>query len=268
MTRIDLLRLTSCQAENAEFVGKALAEYLRKRLRMETEFVGDIPWQRRERLLDAGAIHVGWICGLPYVQRAARARAAVELLAAPVMRGARYAGRPVYFSDIVVRCDSAARRFDDLQGARWAYNEPGSHSGYNIVRYQLARLGRPAGFFAETVESGAHQATLRLILDGAVEASAVDSTVLETEFRRRPGLRRHLRVIETWGPSPAPPWVVSHRVPAGLRGRLRRILLGMHRDPAGRGILRQARMSRFGAVSDCDYEPIRIMAQTAGGVTL
>jgi ABC-type phosphate/phosphonate transport system substrate-binding protein len=30
--------------------------------------------------------------------------------------------------------DSPYRTFADLQGCRWAYNEPNSHSGYNITR--------------------------------------------------------------------------------------------------------------------------------------
>jgi len=268
MPRPGKLRLTSCQSENSEQIGCELADYLAHCTGIETEFVDGVPWQERERMLDRGDVHLAWICGLPYVWKSRGPRPAVELVAAPVMAGARYAGRPVYFSDIVVRSDSAARCFDDLRGARWAYNEPGSHSGYNIVRYQLARRGEGGGFFAQAVETGAHQETLRLIENGKVDASAVDSTVLETEFRLRPSLRRRLRVVETWGPSPAPPWVVSRDLPAGLRRRLLGIFLGMHREPRGRGILRRARMKRFSGVSDADYHPIRRMMRDGSGVTL
>lgn len=184
------------------------------------------------------------------------------------MAGARYAGRAVYFSDVVVRRDSTARSFADLRGLRWAYNEPGSHSGYNIVRYHLARLGEKKAFFASAIETGAHQATLRLIAEGEVDASAVDSTVLETELRRRPRLRCDLRVIETWGPSPAPPWVVSKRLPSALRLRLRRVFLGMRRESAGRAILRKGHLSGFSVVSDRFYDPIRRMARKAAGIAL
>src|SRR5438128_449329 len=107
MGRPRVLRLTSCQAENSEFIGRAVARYLADRLGLATEFVDGVPWQERERLLDGGNIHAGWICGLPYVRKADCRRPGIELLAAPVMAGARYAGRPVYFSDIVVHRDSA-----------------------------------------------------------------------------------------------------------------------------------------------------------------
>jgi phosphonate transport system substrate-binding protein len=263
-----VLKLTSCQAENSEYVGRALSRHLTDRLGIATEFVDDISWRERERLLDAGEIHAGWICGLPYVWKADRPRSRIELLVAPIMADDRYKGRPVYFSDVVVRHDHPARSFRDLRGMRWGYNEPRSHSGYEIVRYKLAQNGEQGTYFAKAIETGAHQATIQMIVDGRIDASAIDSTVLETELHRWPRLRGHLRVIETWGPSPAPPWVISRCVSAGLRQRLRRVLLEMHREAAGRSILRKARMARFAAVSDRCYDPIRHMARTAAGVAL
>ena len=268
MSRPLLLKFTSCQAESAEFIGRAVARYVGDQLAIATRFVDDVPWPQRERLLDEGAIHAGWICGLPYVVKADSLRPGMALLAAPVMAGARYGRRPVYFSDIVVRHDHAARTFADLRGARWAINEPRSHSGYNIVRYELARRGERAGFFRKVTETGAHQATLGMILDGEVDASAIDSTVLETELRRTPELKRRLRIVETWGPSPAPPWVVSRRLPVALQRELRLTILSMHRDPGGRAILRAAHMARFASVSDADYDPVRRMANIAGSAVL
>src|SRR5262245_45508563 len=50
-------------------------------------------------------VDVGFVCGLPYVELARRADPPVEPLAAPVLQGERYAGRPVYFSDVIVRRD-------------------------------------------------------------------------------------------------------------------------------------------------------------------
>jgi len=132
----------------------------------------------------------------------------------------------------------------------------------------LAKRREHAGFFGCVVETGAHQRTLRMIAAGDVDASAIDSTVLETEVRRRPLLAQSVRVIETWGPSPAPPWVVSLRLSVALRRRLRGIVLAMHREPAGRALLRKARMARFTGISDRDYDPIRRMALGAARADL
>src|SRR5215469_2523098 len=75
----------------------------------------------------AGWADVGFVCGLVYVRMARQADCPIELLAAPVLRGKRYAGRPIYFSDVIVRKDSPFILFDDLGGCGWAYNEFTSH---------------------------------------------------------------------------------------------------------------------------------------------
>jgi phosphonate transport system substrate-binding protein len=265
---MEVLRLTSIQSPNADYVCEMIAGYVSTRLGLPAAFVRDIPWQERERLLDAGRIHVGWICGLPYVWKADQPRPAVELLVAPVMRAPRYQDRPIYFSDVVVHRDSRYHAFDDLRGARWAYNEPHSQSGYNITCYHLATLGHRSGYFGHAVQAGAHLTALEMVLDGRVDASAIDSTVLELELATRPDLGERLRIIASLGPSPIPPWVISRGVAPELREALRQELLTMHAQPLGQAILAAGQMARFARVEDGDYDPIRQMAQAAAGVTL
>jgi len=262
------LRITSCMADNAEATCRAITAWLGQQLGIATEFVDCIPWQEREHQLDAGLIHVCWICGLPYVWKTDTDASVIEPCVAPVMAAARYAGAPVYFSDIVVRHDSHHRTFSDLRGAAWAYNEPNSHSGFNVVRHHLANLGETRGFFGSAIESGAHQASLRMIINAKIDASAIDSTVLEAELARTPQLREQIRVIGTLGPSPMPPWVLLKSLAPQLRAGLRDALLHMHADAAGSRILAQWGISHFAAVRDADYDPIRQMAQQADPITL
>jgi phosphonate transport system substrate-binding protein len=262
----NLLTLSSCMAGNMDFIGRSLAPYLAQKLGLPASFVGDIPWQERERRFDLGAINVVWICGLPYIQKAAEANAHIALLAAPVMAGERYSGRPVYFSDIVVRRGSPYRRFEDLRGATWAYNEPNSHSGYTAIRYYLARKNEGGDFFGRVIESGSHENSLLMILDGRIDGSAIDSTVLELEIARRPALAKELRVLDSIGPSPIPPWLADSRLPHDLQEELRRLFCTMHHDPHGSEILREARIARFVPVSDSDYDPLRKMTAEAAVV--
>ena len=154
---MELLKATSIQARNADPMVEEISHYVASKLGVAADFVGDIPWQQRERLIDNGEVHIGWICGLPYIWKADKLIPDVELLAAAVMDDIRYEGTPVYFSDVVVLRDSPYRTFSALRGARWAFNEPNSHSGYNVVRYYLATINEPSGYFGEVIESGAHQ---------------------------------------------------------------------------------------------------------------
>lgn len=263
-----MLTFTSCMAPNMEPTCRAVVARLADTLGRPTRFVGDIPWREREREFDAGRIDVVWICGLPYVWKARHPNRAVRLLAAPVMRGERYAGRPVYFSDVVVRRRSPYRSFADLRGARFAYNEPRSHSGYNVVRHHLATLGAHEGYFACAAQSGAHQVSLRWIVEGRVDASVIDSTVLELEFGQDPALADRLKVIGTLGPSPMPPWLARDDLPHGLFARLRTAMLGLHESATGRSILAGCGIGRFAPVDDADYDPIRTMSARARGVRL
>jgi len=252
------LVLSNCQAPNVNFVCAAIADYLAATLHISTEFVENVPWQTRQQMLLAGQIHICWICGLHYVQKRG-SQPAIDLLAAPVMSHPRYQNRPIYFSDVVVGAGSRFQTFADLRGAVWGYNEPTSQSGHGIVRYHLATLGETDGYFGRVVEAGAHQVALEMILNGEIDAAAIDSTVLEIEYRRRPELANQIRVVETLGPSPIPPWVVSRHIPAELKSAAQTALLNMHRHPAGQKILAAAGMARFAAVTDHDYDSIRQM---------
>src|SRR2546421_7491320 len=165
----------SLAADNAAPFYRRVAEYLSKALERPVRLVEDVPWQEREHWLSSGRAAFGVVCGLQYVL----ARDYLEVLAAPVMRGPRYLDRPVYFSDVVVRADSPVRRFEDLSGARFAINEPTSHSGYGVLCYTLAERALDWSFFREAVESGAHERSLELVLAAEAEAAAIDSTVLE-----------------------------------------------------------------------------------------
>ena len=162
------------------------------------------------------------MCSLPYVDYERRGISPAVPIAAPVLQGERYGGRPVYFSDVIVHRDSPFQSFLDLRGHSWAYNEPLSHSGYGITRYHLLEVGETHGFFSEVIEAGFHETSMRLVAAGEVDASAIDSQVLAVALRDDPSLARSLRVVDALGPSTIQPVAVSRRVPARQRGRYSR----------------------------------------------
>src|SRR5262249_19708899 len=144
--------------------------------------------------LDSADVAV--VCGLAYVERALRGDCPVEPIAAPVLRGARYGGRPIYFSDVIVRRDSPCRNFADLRGRSWAYNECHSQSGYGITRFVLARDGQAKGYFGRLVDAGWHERAVRLVATGECDASAIDSHLLAVIFRDGPDLVKELRIVD------------------------------------------------------------------------
>jgi len=234
----------------ARFVGERLG------MRVTIEECADY-----ERWAAADRDDVHFVCSLPYVELTRRGSSAVEVIAAPVLAGERYGGRPVYFSDVIVARDAPFGAFADLRGASWAYNERQSHSGYGISRYTLVRMGETNGFFGRLVDAGFHQTSIRMVAEGIVDASAIDSQVLEVELRDHPELSQRIRVIDSLGPSTIQPVTVARRLPEAVRVAIRDTLLDMENQPDGRRALELGMVRRFVHADDGSYADIRRMLE-------
>jgi phosphonate transport system substrate-binding protein len=233
-----------------------LAGYLADRLDRRPEFVIAQSYERCAQDVD----DVCFVCSVPYLLLADAGRIDLEVVAAPVLRGDRYAGRPIYFSDVVVAAASPHQSFADLRGATWAYNEPYSHSGYMTVLHHLATLGEDRSYFSRMVEAGFHQDAIRMVTDGRVDAAAIDSQVLDIELRDHPELAAQVRRIGTIGPSTIQPVVVSRsRLTDAERRAITTALSGVADDPAGRAALDAALVDRFVPIRGEAYEDIRAM---------
>ena len=260
------LRFASFLAPNMLPVYWFLAARIGERLGRPVELVVGSSFDQFE----AGEADLGVICGLPYVWLADRHPAPVEPLAAPVLDGDRYGGRPVYFSDVIVRRDSPITRLEELRGRSWAYNEPASHSGHTVTLYTLVRMGARPGFLGPVLQAGYHQRAIRLVAAGTVDAAAIDSQVLAIELRDHPRLAG-LRVIGAFGPSTIQPVVAANRLPDRLKDQVRDLLVTLADDPAARPVLDYGLIDRFTPVGDAAYDDIRAMLatiETAGWTSL
>jgi phosphonate transport system substrate-binding protein len=266
MTR-DPVRFVTFLAPNMFDVYRFVADHVGEKLGCQTDLSVGYSFDQ----FASGGADVGFVCGLPYVHLARQPRPPVELLAAPLLQGERYGGRPIYFSDVIVHVDSPYRSFADLRGRSWAYNDLDSHSGYNVTRCQLVNMGETGGFFGRVVEAGSHQRSIRMVCSGEVDAAAIDSQVLAIELRDHPDLRDKLKVIDALGPAGIQPVVAANRLPYGLKADVRAVLLDMADDPAARATLARGFVERFVPVGDEDYDDVRGMllaAEDAGFMTL
>lgn len=219
----------------------------------------------RERSYDSFAADrpdLSFICSLAWIHFRDLGMTSATPIAAPVLSGPRYGGRPVYFSDVIVHQASTARCFLDLRGRTWAYNEPLSQSGYGITRYHLASLGETGGFFSDVVAAGSHARAIGMVARGAVDGSAIDSQVLEMAFVADPALRDRIQVIDRLGPSPIQPVTLAARIPPDLRAAIVEALVSLHEDPRTRPIITASLVDRFVAVDPDSYRDVRHMLDT------
>ena len=200
-----------------------------------------------------GEADVGFMCAPAFFWLRELEDPPVELLlAAPVFRDDRASGRPVYFSELVVRSDSPASSFLDLRGRSWAYNDPCSLSGYYNLLKKLAEI-EDGKFFGRTYCSGSHLNSMEMVVRGEVDAAIIDSNVLRIKLRSAPELGERLRVIETWGPFPIQPVVFRSGLRSGLKSRLRASLLSIGETTRLPPALAEFGLERFAPVTHEHY---------------
>lgn len=169
---------------------------------VQVEWIGG-SWHRRLAAVESGAASLVWLCGLLLAERLAAGWRAEAIAALPSPR-ARAHGQPVYFGDVVVAAGGPIATLGDLPGARLAFNERASLSGWTMMARHLREHGRDMGSFAALVETGAHAGSLEAVLDGRADVACIDSTITDEV-----GVPEGVRVLASLGPYPAPPFAAT-----------------------------------------------------------
>ena len=238
---------------------EALADHLRRSLgheraslRVETRVSG--PRRGDECSSFGDEADVAFMCTPSFVWlRGLRPPPAELLGVAPVFDDERNAGKPTYFCDVIVRNDAPTQTFSDLRGGSWVYNDASSLSGYYGLLNKLAGSGMDESFFRSVSCSGSHLNSIDAVLRGKADAAAIDSNVLRIQLRETPTLGDKLRVIESWGPYPIQPVVVSSSLHPKLKQRLRTAFFTTNKVERTRQTLRRFGLRRFVAVSQKNY---------------
>lgn len=176
-----------------------------------------------------------------------------------------YLGAPLYRSPMIVPAASPFERFQDLEGAVFAYSDPDSNSGYLVPRAILRDAGLdPHRFFRFTFFTFSHAETVQAIAERVADGGAVDSYVYDMLGRQSPETVARTRVIHRSAQFGFPPMVTRRDLAPDVRGRLRDALVGMAEDADGRGILGALGLDGFAEVSPALYDTIRENAARLG----
>lgn len=243
-------------SESGVGIYQKISDYISKKAGIRLEIVTGLAYDTINEMLKDGAIDGGFVCGLPYVLLN-EGSPQVDLIAAPVMKAARYGDKPVYYSDLIVHRDSPYKSFEDLRGKRFAYNDELSNSGYNLPRHFYLEKKVGKNFFGKITRTGSHEESIRAVANKEADFSFVDSLVLDYENHVKVKDAKAVRVIHSLGPAGVPPLVVSKKMDKALVKRLKGAFLNMHKDPEGQQILDTGLIRRFAPVSDSNYQVIR-----------
>jgi phosphonate transport system substrate-binding protein len=252
MTIYKRLQITSYLAPNWFGFYQEIAAYLGRVLQVEVELQQGEYDPLQDPLLFQDQIDLAFICGLPLIRYSQIVPNQLQTLVAPVMQSSRYCNCPVYYADVIVNANSNIKKFTDLAGKTFCYNDLGSNSGYNLLCHKITQERYPDNFFGKTLQSGSHHHSIRWVVEGLADCAAIDSVVLEQELKDFPELSQHLLVVEVLGPSPMPPLVVAQRLGISLIQQMQLALL--QPDAELQRVMEQFGVRRFAAVELKDYE--------------
>jgi ABC-type phosphate/phosphonate transport system substrate-binding protein len=189
-------------------------------------------WQRTD--LGAAAM-----CGYPLATWAGDGPQPVPI-AAPAPLSEPFAGRPVYWTDIVVRADSRFERDEDLAGTRFGWTTEDSQSGYQAPRRHFAAraLARGGCFFGSVhARLVTPRRVVDSILEGSIDAGPLDAYWHALLRRHEPATAARLRVIGRSEETPIPCFVAASTTDEAARERLGRAFV----DAGEAAALRDAR---------------------------
>lgn len=210
----------------------------------------------------AGDLLLSQSCGYPLVFAFADR---LQPLAAPFY-DAPWCRGPDYCSLVMVREGAPAVGIEGLRGARVAVNGFDSHSGCNALRAAVAPLARDGRFFAETIESGSHLASLAMVAAGEADACAIDGVLHALLADAMPEALAGLRVLAATAYAPNLPYVTAAGRGADEVVAMRLALLEAASDPALAGIRRRLRIAGFTLLAPEAWRPIAAMEREAAAL--
>jgi phosphonate transport system substrate-binding protein len=257
-----VLRVTTVPEEAAtEQVRKIkpLADYLSQQMGMKVDFtpVNDYP-AAVESLVNR-KVDLVWFGGFTFVQASIRSGGRIIPIA-------QREEDTRFQSVFIARTGSGIRTLADLKGKQISFGSQSSTSGHLMPRSFLLQAGiEPERDFRRIAYSGAHDATIASVVSGRVDAAALDMTVWTGFVTEKRVDTRAVDVFYRTPPFYNYNWSVHADMPADVRERLKKALLGL--DPANAQhaeILRLNRSTRYVETRPENYKGLEAAARSAG----
>ena len=244
--------ITSAVASDPSYENyRELTAYVAKKAGKKSFFVSGLNYRQVDDLFIEKKVDVGFLCNAHFARRKDAVK--FEAIAAPVIMGY---GKSKFRIYIIVSKDSSFKSFNDLRGASVDLADPLSTTTI-FAAYKLQEKNETlTSFFGETIYSGSHDMTVRLVADKVVDAGVIDGHIWDYHDKVQPAYSSKTKIIFKSPEYTTPPVVVSRTMDPSLKKKLRNILLTMHEDARGREILKKLRIEKFVAVTDKDYDDV------------
>lgn len=235
-----------------------LGAYLQKELGIPVQFVPVTDYAASVEALAAGKLDLVWYGGFTHVQARRRTKGTAYAI---VMRDADLQFR----SRFIARADSGIKSLQDLKGKTFAFGSVGSTSGHLMPRYFLMQDHLvPEKDFSKVSFSGAHDATVKWVETGKVDAGALNESVWEKLVEGGKVDATKVTVFWTTPPYVDYNWTVRGDLDRGFVSRLTRAFLNLDaKNPEHKAILDLQRAQSYVLAREDDFLGIEDAAKAA-----
>lgn len=257
-----VLRLSGIPDENPTELQRKfqpMVERLQRDLGVKVEYVPVIDYGAAVSALAAGKIDFAWLGGFTYVQ-------------AKVMAGAA----PVVMRDIdrqfttvfVANAASGIHRMEDLKGKTFAFGSKSSTSGHLFPRYYLQstyHIDPDKDFAGPPVFSGAHDATVKMVESGKVQAGAVNVEVWHRMVKEHQVDTHKVKVIWTTPQYCDYVWTARKGLPPEIVQKFAMSFLALDDTrPQDEKVLEVQGAKKFVRANPQDFEIVEQVARSTG----
>lgn len=177
-------------------------------------------------------------------------------------------GKASFTSRFFVRKESGITTLEGLRGKTIAFVDPASSSGYIypmvlLIQRGLVQNRDPKTFFREMLFAGSHDAGMRALLNGHVDALASFDMARE-QYLKDPAERERLTWVAETPPIPEAGICAREGLDPAVVARVRAALISM-RGPAYAPLLKKMYdIDGFEPAEDRDYDPVRAAMELLG----
>src|SRR5881396_3460671 len=210
----------------------------------------------RNRTADLAFVHPG---GYVLASREAKARIIARNL---------WHGKSSFTSRIFVRKDSGLKALEDLRGKTMAFIDPASSSGYIypmvlLIQRGLVKNRDPKTFFREVVFAGSHDAGMRALLNGHVDALASFDMARE-QYLSDPAQRERIVFVAETPAIPEAGIAARGGLDPATFAKVREALLQIHGPAYAELLKRLYEIDGFAPAEDREYDPVRAAIELLG----
>jgi len=236
-----------------------LTKYLERTVGMKVDFVPVNDYPAAVEALVNKQVELVWFGGFTYVQ--AQIRSGGKII--PIAQREEDTN---FRSVFITQTNSGIKRLTDLKGKQVSFGSQSSTSGHLMPRSFLLEAGiDPDKDFKRVAYSGAHDATIAAVVNGRVDAAALDITVWRKFVSENKVDTTKVDVFFTSPPFYNYNWSVHADMPAPLREKITAALLNLNmNNPEGKEILTLNRATKYIPTKPENYKGLENAARNIG----